>query len=151
MHLQKVVDTKRQQLSQAETRLQAHLEEHEQIKEQLERAYQKQMRHISRNPCDPDSVSEESACESQDDGASAEEEEEDEEFGMEDITTDEMFADMPHEDYIENSRPLPPEGKGGPPPPTVVGGIQDRDKAEKAKVKKAQLKSKSSSSKAICG
>ena len=149
VHLQKVVDTKRQQLTQAETRLQAHLEEHEQIKEQLERAYEKQVRHISRNPYDPDSASEVSACEIQE--SDDEEEEEDEVQEMEEITTDEMFADVPHEDYVEKSSSLPPEGKGGPPPPPVVGGVQVRDKAEKAKVKKVSLKKKSSSSKTLCG
>ena len=150
IHLQKVVDSKRQQLAQAETRLQAHLDEHEQIKEQLEIAHAKQVRHISRNPYDPDSA-EESACEIQEDSGGEEEEEEDEEVGMEDITTDEMFADIPHEDYIQNSSSLPPEGKGGPPPPTVAGGVQFCDKADKAKVKKVMLKKKSSWSKALCG
>ena len=78
IHLQKVVDSKRQQLTQAETRLQAHLEEHEQIKEQLEIAHAKQVRHISRNPDDLDSA-EESGCEIQEDSGGEEEEEEDEE------------------------------------------------------------------------
>ena len=119
IHLQKVVDSKRQQLTQAETRLQAHLEEHEQIKEQLEIAHAKQVRHISRNPDDLDSA-EESGCEIQEDSGGEEEEEEDEEVGMEDITTDEMFADIPHEDYVQNPSSLPPEGKGGPPPPRLL-------------------------------
>ena len=43
---------------------------------------------------------------------------------MEDITTEEMFADVPHEDYVQNPSSLPSEGKGGPPPQTVVGGVQ---------------------------
>ena len=150
IHLQRVVDSKRQQLAQAETRLQAHLEEHEQIKEQLEIAHAKQVRHLSRNPYDPDSA-EESACEIQEDSGGEEEEEEDEELGMEDITTEEMFADVPHEDYVQNPSSLPPEGTGGPPPPTVVGGVQFCDKADKAKVKKALLKKKPASSKALCG
>ena len=150
IHLQRVVDSKRQQLAQAETRLQAHLEEHEQIKEQLAKAQAKQCRHLSGNPYDPDEAYE-SSCEIQEDSGGEEDEEEDEELGMEDITTEEMFADVPHEDYVQNPSSLPAEGKGGPPPPTVVGGVQFCDKADKAKVKKALLKKKPASSKALCG
>ena len=150
IHLQRIVDSKREQLAQAETRLQAHLEEHDQIKEQLAKAQAKQFRHLSGNPYDPDEVYQ-SSCEIQEDSGGEEEEEEDDELEMEDITTEEMFADVPHEDYVQNSSSLPAEGKGGPPPPTVVGGVQFCDKADKAKVKKASLKKKPASSKDLCG
>ena len=152
IHLQRVVDSKKKQLAEAETRLQAHLVEHEQLKEQLAKAQAKQYRHLSGNPYDPDEVYE-SSCEIQEisGGEEEEEEEADDESGMEDITTEEMFADVPHEDYVQNSSSLPAEGKGGPPPPTVVGGVQFCDKADKAKVKKFSLKKKPASSKALCG
>ena len=91
IHLQRVVDFKRQQLAQAETRLQAHLEEHEQIKEQLEIAHAKQVRHISRNPYDPDSA-EESACEIQEDSGGEEDEEEDEQVMLKNPLRPRLFV-----------------------------------------------------------
>ena len=35
--------------------------------------------------------------------------------------SDQVFADLPREDYVEAGRSLPPEGKAGPPSPRVVG------------------------------
>ena len=38
-------------------------------------------------------------------------------------SADQVFADVPHADSSDLAKPLPPEGKEGPPPPTVLGGI----------------------------
>ena len=37
-------------------------------------------------------------------------------------SSDQIFADVPHEDHIELAKPLSLEGKGAPLPPTILSG-----------------------------
>ena len=41
--------------------------------------------------------------------------------------SDQVFADLPREDYVEAGRSLPPAGKAGPPSPRVVGRGGERE------------------------
>ena len=61
------------------------------------------------------------------------------------VSSDQFFADEPHENYIENAMPLPPEGKGDPPPDTILSREPTvvRNRGEKLGVKQSQVKTKS--------
>ena len=120
--LQWAVDNKGQLLSQAEELLQAHLVvEHERIKEELEETHAKHVRHFARKPHDPDSTSEASTFEEEEEGESEAGDGKEGEVEMENVVerSDQVSADLPREDYVEAGRSLPPEGKAGPPLPRV--------------------------------
>ena len=69
-------------------------------------------------------------------------------------SSDQVFANVQHEDHIESAKPVPLEGEEGPPPPKIVGGVVcEKVDGDKRVVKKTLLKVKaaSSSSTALCG
>ena len=158
VELQRVSDKEAFEAEQAKVRLDNHLHELEQLKEQVAQAFATQMRNIGGGR---GAVVEFSGDE--DDGENDEDGESVQMDGCEDgpVISDLFFADEPHEDYIENAKPLPPEGKGDPPPDTILSREPTvvRSRGEKLGEKKSQTKTKymiassssSSPTKALCG
>ena len=151
--LQWAVDNKRQLLSQAEERLQAHVvvASRKSLKNTCQTSAP-----FCEKPHDRDSTCEASAEEEEERESEAGDEKEGE-VEMENVveSSDQVFADLPREDYVEAGRSLPPEGKAGLLAPRVVGrGGGERgaqvvpDKADRVKgqVKKSDIKVQASSS-----
>ena len=113
--------TKRQLLSQAEERLQAHLVVAS--RKSLKNTCQTSAPFFCEKPHDPDSTYEASADEEEEEGESEAGDEKEGEVEMENVveSSDQVFADLPREDYVEAGRSLLPEGKAGLLAPRVVG------------------------------
>ena len=135
-------------------RLDNHVHELEKFKQQVAQAYATQMRNIGGGRG--------AVVEFSGDEDNGENDEDDETVQMDGcdegpVSSDQFFADEPHEDHIENAKPLPPEGKVDPPPDTILCRVSlaARSKGERLGIKKSQVKVKyllsSSSAKANCG
>ena len=105
VELQRVSDHKAFEVEQAQVRLDNHLLELEQLKERVAQAYATQMRNIGGGI---GAVVEFSGDEG--DGGNDEDVESVHMDGCEDgpLSSDQFFADEPHEDYIENAKPVLP-------------------------------------------
>ena len=152
VELQRVSDKKAFEAGQAKGRLDNHLHELEQIKERVTQAYATQMRNIVGGRGAVVEFSGDEEGEDDDDDVESVQMD-----GCEEgfVSADQFFADEPQEDYIEHAKPLPPEGKGDPPPDTILS--REPTFVRNRGVKKSQVKSKytlassSSTTKAICG
>ena len=117
VELQRISYKKAFEAEQAKVRLDNHLREVEQLKERVTQAYATQMRNIGGGRG--------AVVEFSGDEEGEDDDEDDESVQMDgceegSVSSDLYFADEPREDHIENAKPLPPEGKGDPPPDTIL-------------------------------